>query len=140
MKKPKVSKREYRNFIKGLTLNEIKMTFLKATVDKNFGPPADLFIKDKATFESSGDNTIEVSQKYTLEGTKKGAEKAGFTIEIHYLLKYTLKTPMKKAYFDIYKNSSLRLHTWPYFRQCVHQMTLNMHLPPLVLDTIQIPT
>ncbi|MBA7510092.1 hypothetical protein ES705_02067 [subsurface metagenome] len=140
MKKIKVTKSEYKKFIKGLTFDEIKMTSLKATVDKTFEPPAGLSIKDEASFESIDEKKIEVKQIYTLKGKKKDADKPGFAIEIHYLLKYTLKIPMKKAYFDIYKNSSLRLLTWPYFRQCVHQMTLNMHLPPLVLDTIQIPT
>jgi len=140
MKKMRVSKIEYRKFIKGLTLDEIKMISIKATVEKGFQPPASLSIKDKASYELTDEKRIEVSQTYTLEGTKKGGEKPGFIVEVRYLLRYSLKNPMQKAYFDIFKKSSLRLHTWPYFRQCVHQMTLNMHLPPLVLDTIQIPT
>ncbi len=140
MKKTKALKREYRDFIKGLTLDDIKMTFLKAILMKDFRPPASLSIKDKASYTISGPQEIEVLQIYTLQGTKKGAEKPGLEIEVHYLLRYSIKKPMKKSYFDIFARSSLRLHTWPYFRQCVHQMTLNMHLPPLVLDTIQIPT
>ena len=140
MKGIKITKAEYKKFIKGLTLDVIKMVSLNASVDKNFVPPAGLSIKDKANFELIDDKNMEVFQIYTLEGTKKGLEKPGFRIEVHYLLKYSLKIPLKKAYFDIFAKSSLRLHTWPYFRQCVHQMTLNMHLPPLVLDTIQIPT
>lgn len=140
MKEIKVAKSEYRKFIKGLTLNEIKMTSLKATVDKNFEPPAGLLIKDEASYESIDEKKIEVKQIYTLKGKKKDADKPGFAVEIHYLLKYTLKIPINKAYFNIFAKSSLRLQTWPYFRQCVHQMTLNMNLPPIVLDTIQIPT
>jgi len=139
MKRTKPTKSEYKEFIKGIVLNEIKMIFIKASVDKGFLPPARLSIKDRASYTSTGPKEIEVLQIYTLEGTKKGAEKPGLEIEVHYLLKYTLKKSMKKSYFDIFARSSLRLHTWPYFRQCVHQTTLNMHLPPLVLDTIQIP-
>jgi len=140
MKATKITKSQYREFIKGLTLDELKMTSLNASVDKNFKPPADLLIKDTASYETIDEKKIEVKQIYTLKGKKKDAENAGFAVEIHYSLRYTLKIPINKAYFNIFAKSSLRLQTWPYFRQCVHQMTLNMHLPPLVLDTIQIPS
>lgn len=140
MKKAKVSKTEYKKFIKGLTLDEIKMTSLNASVGKAFEPPANLSIQDKADYTSINEKQMEVSQIYTLEGTRKGVDKPEFKIEVHYSLKYSLQASITKAYFDIFAQSSLRLHTWPYFRQCVHQMTLNMHLPPLILDTIQIPT
>lgn len=139
MKRPQVPRSEYKKFIKGLSLKELKMVFVSATVEEKFTPPANLKIQDASSYEMLNKDKIKVVHKYHIEGTKRGDDKAGFKVEVHYILLYSSKIPMTKEIFQIFAKSSLRLHTWPYFRQFVHQLTLNMHLPPIVLDTIKIP-
>ncbi len=137
-KRRNVSKFEYQKFIKGLSLDEFKIVALEASVQPDFGVPADLKIQDKSVYESLGGNRYRVNQTYTLRCTKKGDKKPGFIVEVTYVLCYTAKTPIKEAYFDIFRRSSLRLQTWSYFRQLVHQLSMYMNLPPLVLDIMKI--
>jgi len=138
MKKEDKFKKEYRDFIRGLNINELKMITLKATVEKKFEPPARILVKDSANYEIINDNTFEVIQVYNIDAKKDNEDKAGLQVEITYLIKYSIKIPMKKEYFDAFKDSSLRLHTWPYVRQFIHQITLNMNLPPIILGTLPI--
>lgn len=140
MKKLVVPRGEYKKFVKGISLKELKIVSIKASVEELFTPPAKLKIRDTADYETLSDSQIKILHKYSIEGIKKGEDKAGFIVEVHYILLYSSTIPMTKAIFNIFAKSSLRLHTWPYFRQFVHQMTLNMHLPPIILDTIKIPT
>lgn len=138
MKTNKLSPNNYRKFIKGLELKELKVVFTQALVKETFKPPAQIHIKADSEYKKLKNKKIKVLQKYKLECVRKGKEKPGFTVEIHYSLLYTSKIPINKEVFEIFSQSSLRLHTWPYFRQFVHQMTMLMNLPPLVLDTIKI--
>lgn len=138
MKKNVKFTEEYRKFIEGLTINEIKIITLKATVEKKFEPPARILVKDSADFEIINDNAIEVTQIYNIDAKKDNEEKAGLQVEIIYLIKYSIKAPMKKEFFDIFKNTSLRLHTWPYVRQFIHQITFNMNIPPIILGTLAV--
>ena len=138
MNEKKLSPKKYRNFIKDLELKELKVILTKASVKETFKPPASIHIKVGSGYKKLKNKKVKVIQKYKLECVKKGKEKPGFTIEIHYSLLYTSKIPINKEIFEIFSQSSLRLHTWPYFRQFVHQMTMLMNLPPLVLDTIKI--
>jgi len=139
MKKEIVFHKEYENFIKNLSLKELKLTSVSASVQDDFSPPANLRIKDTPEYEEIGEKQILVSIKYHLEAIKQGAKSPGLIIDAHYTLLYTTEIPMTREFFEIFKQSSLRLQTWPYFRQIVHQITLEMHLPPLILDTIKVP-
>lgn len=138
MKKSKLSPAKYREFIKGTGLKELKVVFLQASVKETFKPPAQIHIKADSSYKKLKGNKIKVLQKYKLECTKKGGNKPGFTVEIHYNILYSTKIPITEEIFEIFSQTSVRLHTWPYFRQIVHQMTMLMNLPPLVLDTIKI--
>ncbi len=139
MKKELISKSEYNNFIKNLSLKELKLIYASASVQNNFSPPAKLRINDVSEYKEIDNKQISVLIKYHLEAIKQNTEKPGLIIDVHYGLLYTAEIPMTEEIFKIFKQSSLRMQTWPYFRQFVHQITLDMHLPPLVLDTIKAP-
>lgn len=140
MKTNKLSPAEYRKFIKGLELKELKVVFTKASVKETFKPPAQIHIKADSEYKKLKNKKIKVLQKYKLECLKKGKDKPGFLVEIHYNILYSTEILITDEIFKIFSQTSVRLHTWPYFRQFVHQMTMLMNLPPLVLDTIKIFT
>jgi preprotein translocase subunit SecB len=139
MKRDAVSKVDYGNFIKNLNLKELKLISVNTSLDDSFAPPANLKINDDSKYENFGDKQIKITIHYHLEAVKKESEKPGLVVDITYALIYSSEIPMTDDIFKIYKQSSLRVQTWPYFRQFVHQITLDMHLPPLVLDTIKSP-
>ena len=102
-------------------------------------PPANLKIKDDSKYENLENKQIKITLHYHLEAVKPNSDKPGLLIDLTYVLLYSSEMTMTDDIFKIYKQSSLRVQTWPYFRQFVHQITLDMHLPPLVLDTIKSP-
>ena len=140
MKKSKLAPTKYRQFIKGVELKDLKMVFTQASVKETFKPPANINIKVGAKYKKLKNQKIKILQKYMIECTRKGKNKPGFTVEIHYNILYSTKIPITDEIFQIFSQTSVRLHTWPYFRQFVHQMTMLMNLPPLVLDRIKIFT
>ena len=133
-----VPKPEYQKFIKGLSLNELKIIALNASVKPEFGVPASLEIKGESILKFSEGNKFRIVHKYSLRSTKKGAKEVGFIVEVTYGLSYTTEIPITDAYFQIFRKSSLRLQTWSYFRQIVHQLSMYMNLPPLVLDVMEV--
>lgn len=138
MTKSKISPSIYKKFIRGLELEDLKVAFAKASVKESFKPPAVINVEIASSYKQLKNNRIKVIHEYNLECTKEGKDKTGFIVEVRYIVVYSSKTPMTKELFKIFSESSLLLHTWPYFRQYVHQMTFLMKLPPLVLSTIKI--
>jgi preprotein translocase subunit SecB len=128
---------EYKKFIQGLHLESIKVISANFKVTESFGPPAEIKIKDDSSYKNQPRDKMIVSIKYTLLGVQKNKAKQGLSIDVNYNLTYSSKRLMDDKIFNIFSESSLRIQTWPYFRQFVHQMSFYMNIPPLVLDTIK---
>ena len=139
MKNISISHEDYGKFINKLILNELKLISVNASVVDQFVPPANLKINDESKCENLENKQIKITMHYRLEAVKPDTDKPGLVVDLTYILLYSSEIPMSDDIFKIYKQSSLRVQTWPYFRQFVHQITLDMHLPPLVLDTIKSP-
>ncbi len=139
MKNITVNHEDYGKFINKLVLNELKLISINSLVEDKFMPPANLKINDDSKYENLETKQIKITMHYHLEAVKPDTDKPGLMIDLTYVLLYSSEIPMTDDIFKIYKQSSLRVQTWPYFRQLVHQLTLDMHLPPLVLDTIKSP-
>lgn len=138
MSKNKISPKEYKKFIQGLELKDLKVVYTKASVKESFTPPASVKLKMTPSYKLLKDNRVKVIHEYKLECVRKGRKNPGFVVEVRYIVLYSSKSPMTKELFKIFSESSLLLHTWPYFRQYVHQMTFLMNLPPLILDTVKV--
>jgi len=138
MKEKKVTPQMYKKFITKLSLKEIKMLSAAAKVEKDFSPPASVKIKDNKKYEVLGEGSFRVLQEYTLQATESGEKRIRFEVKALYSLIYSSEVPITDEIFKIFSYSNLTLHTWPYFRQFVHEMTLRMNLPPLLLDVIRV--
>lgn len=137
MKKEKLSTNIYNEFIGGLNIIGIKIIYSEAEVKEGFSPPAKILIKEKKSYKKLEDNKFIVKHEYKLSGNRKGEEE-GFIINVIYNITYRYKTPITKKIFSVFSEISLPLHTWPYFRQFVHEMTARMGLPPLTLDLLKL--
>lgn len=135
----KVSPDLYAKFIEGINLLEFKMVYSEANVKEDFYPPAEVKLKEDSNYKSLENGKFVVSHKYNLIGKKKSEIEQGFQINVIYNLVYKSKTPITKKIFEIFSQVSLRIQTWPYFRQYVQEMTARMGLPPFVLDVLKFP-
>lgn len=138
MKEKKVSPESYNEFIKGLDLLEIKLVYSEAKVEEDFSLPAEVKTEDSKDYKITKRDKFIVTQEYKLKAIEEGKKEAGFYINAIYNVIYQFKTPITKEIFDVFSDISLPLHTWPYFRQFVHETTIRMGLLPLTPGLLKI--
>ena len=86
-------------------------------------------------------NASEVSfvTNYKLEGVKRSenTEEKVFTITASFLLSYmkTKEVEVTKDFVGVFKENSIELVSWPYFREFVQNMIARMGFPPLTLPS-----
>jgi preprotein translocase subunit SecB len=128
----------YNDFIKALHLDSFIVLELSAKKEKDFSPPAVIKIENEPYYKNLGDKKFEAYVKYTLKATKKGDNKEGLIISVTYLVVYSSDIEINDDVLKPFSQSALVLHTWPYFRNFVHETTMLMGLPPLILDAVPI--
>jgi preprotein translocase subunit SecB len=137
MGKKRISPASYNKFIDGLSLQGIKLVYSESSVMKDFSLPADVEIEEKKDFKRLDGSEFAVTHEYKLIAKEKNKREPSFHINAKYKLIYKSKVPINKEIFDVFSEISLPLHTWPYFRQFVHETTSRMGLPPLILDLLK---
>jgi len=137
MGKAEVNSEVYNEFINGLNLLEIKLVYSEVKAEEDFSPPAEVKVGEEKKYKNVEEGKFIVTHEYKLKGKEKGKAKAGFFINVIYKLTYQSEIPITKKIFDVFSEISLPLHTWPYFRQFVHEMTARMGLPPLIVGLLK---
>jgi hypothetical protein len=130
---PKVSPEEYRNMMRGLKLEKIRL--VSASLKYNFfQPPMKIVVKSAEKFEKKKEsNEVFVYQDYTLVAQLPKTNQKGVNIKCCYEIVFKTDKDFTEEFFKIYADRSLPLNTWPYFREFVSSMVARMDLPPLTL-------
>lgn len=142
MNKPKPKedfKKLYSEFIEGLELKEIylRSANIKYLEEVNFKKPVLIKTKTTARLEPLSNNDFKVYQKYNLEAKSKEEEKKYVLITCEFVVLYGSKMKPNSKLFDVFKNYTLRLNTWPYFREFVHNSIARMNLPPMIAPLLK---
>ena len=83
---------------------------------------------------------LQVTQQTLMGGDESQAVPTTFgSFRIAFELVYTSQIPLNDALFEIFKTYNLPLNVWPYVRQHVHQQSVLMGLPALVLPVYRTP-
>lgn len=140
-KKPIISPEEYKKILKGLDLISISLKESKAFINTDINPPIELSIqiKDEASYKIKDDGFVFIFQKYKIDARKPESKTRFIQIEVVFLVKVHSEDKFTDDFFDIYKNVSLHLNTWPYLREFVNQTTSRMNIPPLTLPFYKTP-
>ncbi|MFH1825042.1 MAG: hypothetical protein ABH873_07460 [Candidatus Firestonebacteria bacterium] len=136
MPQPKPKNKEitkYKKFIETLTIQSLRILSLDVSVEENFHPPAVIIKEEKKRFEKIDNKTFKVYHEYNINGKKQKDEKIKLKIRVVYLITYHSEVSISEKFFSLLGNSSLYLHTWPYLRELVQEITTRMGLPPLIL-------
>ena len=86
-------------------------------------------------------NASEVSfiTTYKLDGVKRseGTEEKVFAITASFQLSYmkAKEIEITKEFVNVFKDNSIELVSWPYFREFVQNMISRMGFPPLTLPS-----
>lgn len=60
-------------------------------------------------------------------------------IEAEFIAEYTLKHEIDEACIQAFAEQNASYHVWPYWRELVSSQCERMHLPRIVIPTIQVP-
>ena len=140
MKKETISPEEYSDILSSISLSQILLNDCSAKKHevKSKGGAIDLDISMKLGYDQ---NASEVSfiTTYKLEGIKRseGTDEKVFSITASFLLSYmkTKEVEVSKEFVNVFKNNSIELVSWPYFREFVQNMISRMGFPPLTLPS-----
>lgn len=141
LEKPRISPEDYKKIIKGIDLISISMKESKSflNLDTKISSELNINIKDEASFETKDNNEVFVFHKYVVDARKPNSKSRFIQIDVTFLIRLSSKENFTDDFFDIYKNVSLHLNTWPYLREFINQMTSRMNVPPLTIPLFKTP-
>lgn len=132
----KISPEEYRKILSGIELKNILLKEIKASIEhKYFTENTRITIKDKAQYKND-ENELIVTHTYTLTAKNKDKKNA-LKIVGTFIVIFESNHEINDDFFDIYKETSLPLNVWPFFRELVNSTTSRMNIPPLTLPLLK---
>jgi preprotein translocase subunit SecB len=132
----KIPPEKYRKILRGIELKNILLSSLKADINHELiSEGMKINIKDDATYEIKNDEFV-VKNKYSLSA-RNSDNKTVLKIESVFIIVFVSKEEITEEFFEIYKNLSLPLNVWPFFRELVNSITSRMNIPPLTLPLLK---
>ncbi len=132
----KMSPDEYRRILDGIELKNILISNIKADLKHELLTEGmKIVIKDDAQYEMR-ENDFIIKNKYILTA-KNQANKIALKIECVFIVVFETKYEITDGFFEIYKDLSLPLNVWPFFRELVNSTTARMNIPPLTLPLLK---
>ena len=138
MKKTNLSPEEYSNMLSSIELRQILLNDCSAKKHdiKSKGGTIDLDISMRLGYDQNA-NEANFLATYKLDGVKRSdsEEEKIFTLSASFLLSYmkNKEVEINKDFVSIFKENSIELVSWPYFREFVQNMIARMGFPPLTL-------
>ncbi len=130
---PAISPERYADILGGLELQTLEVDEVIASVDRfliaSLQAPPRVTVKTES--ECSVDDVLDVRATCTVAGVV-GRRKC-FRIAVTYRVRFSYSETPDEPFFDVFKALSLPMIVWPFFREAVHSLTLQMGLPPLTL-------
>lgn len=138
--KPNISPQMYKKILDGIELKSISLKECDAFLNSDINITSDLKIdiKEEANYKLK-ENEVHIFNKYTIDARKPGSKSRYIKLGIVFLIRITSEETFTEDFFEIYKQVSLHLNTWPYLREYVNQMTSRMSVPPITLPLFKAP-
>lgn len=132
----KIPPQEYKRILDGIQLENILIKNINAKIDHEILKEGlKININDKSSYTETEDGFV-VEDKFSLSSLNKD-RKIALKIECTYILSFTSSCKITQDFFDVYKEISLPLNVWPFFREIVNSMTSRMNIPPLTLPLLK---
>lgn len=137
-KKEAIDPKRYAQILRGIKLEEIYLESC-SVIHKRENlikqKSLQVSIRDNASYEQHN-GRVKVTHKYYLTAKQPEMEDFALKISTAFCLVYVTDSPFEKEFFDTFKNTSLRMNSWPYLRELVQNMTQRMNIPPLTLPLV----
>ena len=136
--KTKITPEEYSSILKSLELDDISLSegSIKVFDCSKNGGTINLNFKDKYTFSESNNKAFFLAS-FKLEGTlgEEENKEVLFKMSGEFRITYTETNDVivSKEFFEIFKEMSLIVFVWPYYREFIQSMLVRSGFPPLTL-------
>ena len=128
----KLTAKDYREALVNIELRDVHLKELNCLLhSRNVSSSANINFQDETSEIKIVEDKATVEHRYTVKVTS--GEKDIFDVTATYILIYELKKTLPEEFFVIYKNISLPVHTYPFFRELVSSISTKMGLPNLII-------
>jgi len=132
----KMTPAEYRIILDDIELQSLYLKSLESHISHELiAEGMSISIKDNSTFTNTEDG-FTVESSYTLTA-KNPQKKIVLKIDCLYGILFKTSKNITEPFFEIYKDLSLPLNVWPFFRETVNSITARMNIPPLTLPLLK---
>jgi len=133
----KISPEEYSEVLKGIQLINISLLRLNSVIErKNFVDKMTIDVKVEMSYDKVPGGFYSTSV-YKIVAMNKNGDCA-LEFEITYRIDFSSEKEITDSFFEVYKNVSLPLNTWPFVRELVNSTTARMNIPPLTLPLFKV--
>ena len=132
----KLTPQRYREILDGVELRSILLKSLKASVNhQNFTDELQISVDSDAAYIPD-EKGFRVESRYVLTARNR-QRKVVLKVDCVYELDFSSLEEITDKFFEIYREISLPLNVWPFFRELVNSLTARMNLPPVTLPLLK---
>lgn len=145
--------KELQKAIDNLSIHDVYLRNILSRCEGDFDPKyypnlEDLsvqlkhYVKESTVVELENDGrllrvTIDVGVRWIDESIKDENDSEVAVIEAEYIAEYDMKEELEKACIDEFSLKNASFHVWPYWRELLSSQCDRMHLPKVILPTVQ---
>ena len=130
----------YREILEGLefTRLELEVCSMKSTPDACQSGNRRVHVDDsEAGFERMPDGSVAVWHSSALRA--KVGRAVVFRLDATFRLFFSSEHEFSDEFFEIFRSLNLSLHTWPYFRELLSNLSSRTSTPTLMLPLLKSP-
>ena len=132
----KMTPQEYRTILDEIELQSLYLKKLDSYIlHDQISEGMSIVIKDNSTYSNTEEGFV-VESRYTLNA-KNQQKKIVLKIDCVFGIIFNSSKDITDSFFEIYKDLSLPLNVWPFFREMVNSITSRMNIPPLTLPLLK---
>lgn len=111
----------YLRFLGQLEIADVRLVSAKIDNIAYSTPPtnASVTVRTRPSYQNS-EGVIDIFNRYNLTVKEDQTQRAVAKLSLVFCVTYSSQIPMTDAIFDTFKEHSLPVTTWPYFREFVH--------------------
>lgn len=144
---------ELQKAIDSLQINDVYVRNFAAICEDGFDPKYELtdqltfqtkhFVRESSVAELDQDKRIlrvfiDLGARWVIEGEDPENADVKVCIEAEFIAEYIMSEPLEQASIDAFSLNNASYHVWPYWREFLTSQCTRMHLPRVVLNTVQL--
>jgi len=81
---------------------------------------------------------IDMGARWVEERSQEDEPIVHAFIEAEFIAEYSMREPLEQSSIDAFALNNASYHVWPYWRELLNNQCMRMHLPRVVLSTVQL--